>query len=370
MFSNFVTISNKKPAIRDKFATCYMIHDTKKQFLMGSKVVVKAALRAGAEAFFGYPITPTTEILEFWAEEALNNKKLLFLQTEDEMAAGFAVIGAVLSGKKTFTATAGPGNVLIQDAFGMAEAMRIPIVAIIGQRGGPSTGTVIYSQQEVTLTCFGGHGEGLRIVYSPSSSDELFRLVIKAFNSAWQYRFPAFILTDGYLLKMKEEVIFEKPKKIIKSSPILPKKGFVNLRNCYSFEEELYEVLEKNEKDYQKLAPKIEEYEIFGSKNPEILVFAHGIIASSVKEAISSLPKSMKVALFRPITLRPFPQKEASKAVRVAKKILFVESSFGQLARLVKDNLFGLKIGYDTLFSPALGITPEEIADKIKRIYK
>ncbi len=341
----------------------------KKEFLMGSKIAVKAALSAGAEAFFGYPITPTTEILEFWAREAENNKKLLFLQTEDEMAAGFATIGAVLSGKKSFTATAGPGNVLIQDAFGMAEAMRIPTVAIIGQRGGPSTGTVIYSQQEVTLTCFGGHGEGHRIVYSPSSLDELYQLVIKAFNSAWQYRFPAFILTDGYLLKMKDEVLLKKPENLIASSPILPKKGFVNLRNCYSFEEELYEVLEKNEKDYQKITPKVKDFEIFGSKNPKILVFSHGIIASSVKAAISSLPKSMKVALFRPITLRPFSQKEALKVASISKKILFVESSLGQFARIVKDNLFGLKIDYDFLYKPALGITPEEIYQKIKKSY-
>ena len=106
------------------------------------------------------------------------------------MSAGFAMIGAILVGKKAFTATAGPGNILAQDAFAMAENMRLPTVAFIMQRGGPSTGTVIYSQQELNLTCFGGNGEGLRIVYSASGIQDLYDYTIKSFNAAWKYRFP------------------------------------------------------------------------------------------------------------------------------------------------------------------------------------
>jgi len=343
---------------------------TKKEFLMGSKVAVKAALAAGAELFFGYPITPTTEILEFWAEEASHNPKLGLLQTEDEMAAGFALIGAVLVGKKAFTTTAGPGNVLAQDAFGMAEAMRLPIVAIIGQRGGPSTGTVIYSQQEVTLTTHGAHGEGHRIVYSPHSLEELYYLVIKAFKTAWRYYFPTFVLTDGYLLKMKGEVKLKNYPTSFVSRPLLPKESFVNLRNCYSLEEELHQVLTKNEKEFQKIAPKVVEYEVFGSPKPRLVIFAHGIVAASAKAAIQSLlEEGKKVALFRPITLRPFPTQAALKAVLGAKKILFIESSLGQLANLVKDALFGLKIEQETFYQPALGITPEEIFQKVKEVY-
>src|SRR3990172_8074719 len=161
-----------------------------KELLIGDEVLVKAALKVGATMMTGYPITPATEIMMAWAKTASKNKDLIFLQTEDEMSAGFALIGAILAGKKAFTASAGPGNVLLQDPFSMAENMRLPIVAFIMQRGGPSTGTVIYSQQEVNLTCFGGNGEGLRIVYSPSNHQDLYDYGIKVFNTAWKYLFP------------------------------------------------------------------------------------------------------------------------------------------------------------------------------------
>jgi len=103
-----------------------------------------------------------------WSKESDKKKDLIFLQTEDEIAAGFAVCGSIVAGKKTFTTTSGPGTILMQDSLSMAEGMRLPFVAIIAQRGGPSSGTVIYSQQEVNLAIHGGNGEGLRIVYSPS----------------------------------------------------------------------------------------------------------------------------------------------------------------------------------------------------------
>ena len=146
-----------------------------KQFLTGSEVVVRACVDAGAKVMFGYPITPGTEILTNWIKHAeASGGKLKYLQTEDEIAAGFCVCGAVMAGKKTFTATAGPGTVLMQDALSMADGMRLPMVVVVVQRGGPSSGTVIYSQQEVNLAIHGGNGEGLRLVYSPSNLTELY----------------------------------------------------------------------------------------------------------------------------------------------------------------------------------------------------
>jgi len=124
-----------------------------KQFLTGAEVVVKACIDAGAKMMFGYPITPGTEILSHWIREAQTDKSLKYLQTEDEIAAGFCVCGAVLAGEKAFTATAGPGTVLMQDALSMADGMRLPVVVIVVQRGGPSSGTVIYSQQGIAKNC-------------------------------------------------------------------------------------------------------------------------------------------------------------------------------------------------------------------------
>jgi uncharacterized YkwD family protein len=159
------------------------IQGEQKAFMTGNEAVAWAALAAGAEIMYGYPITPQNEIMQYWTRLAPKYDKK-FLQTEDELSAGFTTVGGVLAGRRAFTATAGPGNVLMQEPMSMAEAMRIPTVVVVQQRGGPSTATVIYSQQEVTLTCFGGNGEGLRVVYSTSSHQELFDYTIKAFNTA------------------------------------------------------------------------------------------------------------------------------------------------------------------------------------------
>ena len=210
------------------------------KLITGNEAVVTGALDAGAEIMFGYPITPATEILHSWVRKCEKNKKIQCLQTEDEIAAGFGVLGAVLGGKKSFTASAGPGHILLQDALAMAENLRLPFVGVMMQRGGPSTGTVNFGQQEVNLAIHGGNGDGLRIVYSASSILELYTLTIKAFDSAWRYRFPTILLGDGYLGKMSATVELPKPLHPVGVKPILPGKSTpVYLRNCYSKETDL-----------------------------------------------------------------------------------------------------------------------------------
>lgn len=135
------------------------------------------------------------------------------MQTEDELSAGFATTGGVMAGSKAFTATAGSGSVLMQEPMAMAEMMRLPTVTVVQQRGGPSTATVIYSQQEVTLTTMGGNGEGIRVVYSTAGHKDLYDYTIKAFNIAWKYRFPTFVLGDGYQAKMREPLTIYDPER-------------------------------------------------------------------------------------------------------------------------------------------------------------
>ncbi len=354
----------------------------KKTLITGNEIVVKSALAAGAKAYFGYPITPATEIMTEWDKEYEQRKDLIFLQTEDEMSAGFAMIGSVLTGIKTFTATSGPGNILMQDAFAMAEAMRIPTVAIIGQRGGPSTGSVIYSQQELTLTAFGGNGEGYRIVYSPTNLQELYDHIIKAFNTAWKYKFPVFVLTDGYTLKTRALVELTKPKNIVKSYPLVLKSkirnnskesNYQNLNNTFATEEQCYQANINLLNAFNKIKDKITESEIYSlSKNPKTLIIAHGIVAASVKQAINDSKNlayrqaGRKVKLFRPITLNPFPDKNLKKNLKGIKKIIIVESAANQLLKLVKENIYGAKIPIQTYCRPGLGISPEEIIKLIK----
>lgn len=352
-----------------------------KELLTGNEVLVRGALAAGAKMMTGYPITPSTEIIEHWSKEVANNPDLKYIQTEDEMSAGFALIGANLAGAKAFTASAGPGHVLMQDAFSMAENMRLPTVAFIMQRGGPSTGTVIYSQQELNLACFGGNGEGLRIVYSTSGLQDLYDYSIKAFNTAWKYRFPTFVLGDGYQSKMLSEVQIYDPKEknieIVDSTAYLlnPNKNpneYINLRNTYNLEEELADVLMSHHKAYQDITPEVVEYEDIHTLDAEVVIFAHGIVSSAAKEAQEYLrSKNMKVGLFRPITLSPFPVDSATQVLKNKKAILFVESSLGQFARLVKGSLnFSCELKVYELFRPALGIDAQEIIRELEKIFK
>jgi 2-oxoglutarate ferredoxin oxidoreductase subunit alpha len=349
-----------------------------KDFLMGNQILAKAALSAGAKIMFGYPITPASEILETWVnlcdennqKQKTQNLKLQYLQTEDEMAAGFGTIGACLAGVPAFTATSGPGNILMQDAFSMAEALRIPIVAMIIQRGGLSTSTVIYSQEEVRLTCFGGNSEGFRIVYSTSNLQELYDYTLKAFKTAWQYRFPTFILADGYQGKMKGELEINsklKTEDLKLVEPIL--KPGVNLRNCYNLEEEIGEIINQYSNEYLQIREEIEEFEEYRLEEAETVIIAHGIVGAAVKPAVDRLSnEGQKVGLFRPITLRPFPAKGAKRILEKAKKIITIESAQGQLSDLFKNEFYGIEIPLIEINKPAVGFTPEEIYETITQL--
>lgn len=379
--------------------------------MQGNKIAAHAALNAGATNFFGYPITPSSEVFETWVQlcgdpenpnkSPVTEDKLQYLQCEDEMSSGFTMIGSCLAGKKAFTATAGPGNVLMQDAFSAAEALRIPTVAIIVQRGGLSTSTVIYSQEEVTLTCYGGNGEGFRVVYSPSTLQEYYKYTMKSFNTAWKYRYPTFVLADGYQGKMEGEIELRKmdQEDYIEPKPILlgeeRQKGIsTNLRNCYDQEEEINEVIEQYRKDYITDSKKLAESKSYKTRGSETIIIAHGIVATAARKAVDLLREDgIKVGLWRPITLRPLDKERLIKTLRGRKRIIFVESALGQLARLVNDALmYGLfghsdtntgtqenvrmkrnvrielaqNLNIETLFYPAIGINPEDIVKFVK----
>lgn len=366
-----------------------------KKFLMGAEALGRACRAAGAKAMYGYPITPSSEILHFWSKEACSPQGqkdgLVFLQSEDEIGASFMLVGGVLAGERCFTATGGPGHVLMQDAFSMAEAMRLPIVAFLNQRGGPSTSTVIYSQSEVTLACYGGNGNGFRIVYSPSTLQELYDYGIKVFNIAWKYRFPTFLLGDGYLAKMMGEVEVYAPeergiamvepeaymlekKRSRPMSEVMPSPEYHArvgtdgtvydcYRNCLNLEEETLAVNVEIKKAWDEVAPEIIEFEELGDRSAETLIIAHGIVAASARTAISKLKEQgVNARLFRPISLRPFPTEALRASAAGAKRIIVPESAFDQLAGLVRENLYGhCNVPIEEYGRPSMGITPSEI---------
>jgi 2-oxoglutarate/2-oxoacid ferredoxin oxidoreductase subunit alpha len=358
-----------------------IIGEPKKAFVTGNETAAWACLAAGADMMFGYPITPQNEIMHYWTRLAPKYERG-FLQTEDELSAGFTVCGSVQAGKKAFTATAGPGNVLMQEPFGMAEAMRLPLLAIIQQRGGPSSGTVVYSQQEVTLTTFGGNGEGMRIVYSTATHQEIYDYIIKGFNTAWKYRFPVFILGDGYQAKMREPMEMYDPEdrgiEMVKPYPLIGLEGKISegrapqhLCNIYSLEEELYEVVIKMAAEYEALQDKIVEYDEKYCDDADIIVVSHGVVSRAADDAVKILrAQGIKAGYFRPITLRPFPAKQLRAAIAKngAKKLLIAESAYGQLDRLTKQEIFGETVKIENLFMPGVGIIDYDIISKVKSV--
>lgn len=331
-----------------------------KKFMTGNQAAVQGAIDAGAKIMCGYPITPATEILQIWAEEVEKRKSLKVIQAEDETASGFNTIGSIIAGEKAFTATAGPGHILMQDGLSMAEAMRLPFVGVIMQRGGPSTGTVVYGQQEVTMACYGGNGEGHRIVYSTSNAQEIYDYTIKAFDSAWRYRFPTLVLGDGYQSKMSQVVDMKNKIRVIDSKPIITKDN-LNHRNCFNFESELAEQLVRDHNDFIKYTPKIVESEEYKVHDAKKVVVTHGIVSGAAREAVDVMcEKGMKVGMFRPITLQPLDFVSLTRIASRVEELLIVESSYGHFERLIKAGIYGLtKI--KTLQKPVESIEPEEI---------
>ncbi|MFA5158355.1 MAG: transketolase C-terminal domain-containing protein [Patescibacteria group bacterium] len=344
-----------------------------RKLITGNEAVVFGAIEGGAEAFFGYPITPATEILEGWAKLSDKNSNLKFLQAEDEIASGFAAIGAILAGTKAFTATAGIGHVLMQDAISMAENQRLPFVAVVAQRGGPSTGTVNYSQQELNLASFGGNGDGLRIVYSASSVEELYYLSAKIFSTAWKYRFPTILLSDGYLAKQKVTVKLSKPVKPFPESKIL-KEDIGNptyIRNCYGSEEEFAKILRKNIDDYKNIISKVSECESYKTAGVTDLIIAHGSPAASAKDAVDELRENkISAGLVRPITVRPLDCRTIASAAKIAKRIYIIESSFEQFSRTVIYKIPEIAGKVNLLLKPAEGISAEEIVNFVTKVKK
>jgi len=346
-------------------------------FMTGNEVCAWAAVAAEADIMYGYPITPQNEIMHYWTRLAPKHGKK-FLQTEDEISAGFTTLGGVMTGRRAFTATAGPGNVLMQESGNMAEMMRLPIVYIVQQRGGPSTATVIYAQQETILTAYGGNGEGHRVVYSTATHQDLYDYTIKAFNTAWKYRFPTYVLGDGYQAKMREPLTLydpaEKGAEFVAPEAILgdtthPDRAVKHLRNTYNTEDELYEVFMKNQADYDAMAPHIVEWDEKDCADAEVILVAHGVVARAALTAYHELrAQGKKVGYFRPITVRPFPGKQLAQACKGAKKLLIAESAHGQLVKLVQMEIFGAQVEIAPLLRPGVGITSEEIVDEYNKL--
>ncbi|HLR34831.1 MAG TPA: 3-methyl-2-oxobutanoate dehydrogenase subunit VorB [Tissierellales bacterium] len=347
-----------------------------KVLMKGNEAIGAAAIEAGCKYFFGYPITPQSELPEYMARE-LPKIGGVFLQAESEIAAINMVYGAAGSGVRVMTSSSSPGISLKQEGISYLAGAELPCVIVNIMRGGPGLGGIQPSQTDYfQATRGGGNGDYRLVVLAPANVQELVDLIIEGFDIADQYRNPVMILGDGMIGQMMEPIEFKEPKK-----RELPSKDWATVGTGGKREpniiNSLYlsaEVLEGHNKHLQAKYNTIKENEVkvesYNIEDADVVISAYGTTSRIAKTAISQLEKEgYKVGLIRPITLWPFPYEEFEKINKDCKGILTVEMNTGQM---IDDIEIAVKGKYPVYFHGRTGgmvPTPDEIIDKVKKIY-
>ena len=349
--------------------------------MKGNEAIAEALIREGVDGYFGYPITPQSEVIEYlMMEEPHKRTGMVVLQAESEVAAINMVYGAACTGKKVVTSSSSPGISLKQEGISYIAGSEIPCVVVNVVRGGPGLGTIQPSQADYfQSTKGGGHGDYHLIVLAPSSVQEMVDFVPLAFELAFKYRNPAMILSDGVIGQMMEKVELFEQKARLTNEEIIEKYGDWALTGKpesrpHNIITSLDLVAERQEKFNLKLGAKYEEikanevkYEKISCDDADYIFVAYGSSARICQKSIELARKEgIKVGLFRPITLYPFPYKEIMEMVPNLKGALAVEMSMGQMVEDVK-LATEFKIPVDH-FGRVGGMvpTPEEIVDALK----
>ncbi len=346
-----------------------------KVLMSGNNIIGEAAIRAGCRFYAGYPITPQNELTEYMAEHIRNAEGGVFIQSESEIAAINMIAGASATGLRVMTSSSSPGISLKQEGISSMAACELPGIIVNIMRGGPGLGNIRPSQGDYfQATRGGGHGDYRTIVLAPASGQELADLTMDAFDLADQYRTPVMILADGMMGQMMEPVIFKKPKPREYSEKFMlrgagsGKSKFIRglLLDPIDSEEHnwklarKYQVITKNE-------PRFEEYRIDDS---DMVIVAYGTAARIAKGAIKRLrDQGIKVGLFRPISLWPFPELKLRSLSAKIKNFLVFEMSTGQMLEDVRLALQGYaNIEFHGRPGGAVP-TPAELANVIAKIY-
>jgi 2-oxoglutarate ferredoxin oxidoreductase subunit alpha len=368
--------------------------------LQGNEACARGALYAGCTFFGGYPITPSTEIAEVLSIELpkIGGK---FIQMEDELGAMASVIGASLTGAKVLTASSGPGISLKQELIGYACIAEVPCVIINVMRGGPSTGMPTGpGQSDVQQAKWGTHGDHAVIALTPASCQEIFSETVRAFNLAEKYRMPVQVLYDEIVGHSRERIEFPEPGDLEvidreapsvspeKYKPFDPSFGDVPPLAAFGTDYRFHVtglnkaadgfpttkanlVDDEQRRQLRKVdaATDIEKNEEYLTEDAEIIIFAYGSTSRSARYAVNELRKEgIKVGLFRPITLWPFPEKRVAALAKQAKAIVVPEMNLGQMVLEVERVAKGAcKISF-------LGrvdgdpINPGQIMEKVKEV--
>ena len=310
--------------------------------MKGNEAIAEAAIQAGCRHYFGYPITPQTEIAAYMAKR-MPKIGGTFLQAESEIAAINMVYGVSSVGKRVMTSSSSPGISLKGEGISYLAGADLPALVVNCQRGGPGLGGIQPSQSDYfQATRGGGHGDYHMLVLAPASVQEMAQLTIRGFELADEYRMTVMVLADGTIGQMMEPVSFDFE---IKEQPEKPwATTGTGMKRAHNIVNSLYlspEVLEqKNIERFEKYE-KIKENEALAEEylldDAEIVIAAFGIAARVAKNAVNAArAEGIKAGLIRPITLWPFPEKTFKKVIGRAKQIISVELSMGQMIEDVR----------------------------------
>lgn len=342
--------------------------------MKGNEALAEAAIRAGCKCFFGYPITPQTEIAAYLAKYMPKNGGV-FLQAESEIAAINMVLGAASAGVRAMTSSSSPGISLKSEGVSYIAGSDLPCVIINVQRGGPGLGGIQPSQSDYwQATKALGHGDYQLLVYAPCSVQEMVDKVTLAFDMADEFRMPAMILADGLLGQMMEPVTFPERKTELPPKPWATNgHGFKREHNIvnslYLVPEELEKSILDRYKRYEVIKANHTEAESYLCDDADIVVTAYGAAARVAKSAVNrARAMGIKAGLFRPITLWPFPVNEINEACKNAKALLDVEMSMGQMIEDVKLAVNCSKPVH--FFGRTGGVipSPDEVLGEIKKL--
>ena len=350
--------------------------------MKGNEAIAHAAIRCGCDGYFGYPITPQNEVIETLAElKPWETTGMQVVQAESELASIYMVYGAAGAGKRAMTSSSSPGIALMQEGITYMAGAEVPGVFVNVQRGGPGLGTIQPSQGDYfQATRGGGNGDYNVIVLAPNSVQEMADFVDLAFELAFKYRNPAMILSDGVIGQMMEKVVLppQKPRRtdeeVIRECPWASTGKPKNRERVVITSLELKpEAMEARNIALQEKYRTIQENEVRYEQqmmdDADYAIVAFGSAARLAEKAIEiAREEGLKVGLFRPITLWPFPTKEIAELAKTKKGILVVEINAGQMVQDVRLAVNGA-VPVEQ-FGRLGGIVPEpeEIVDALKSL--
>ncbi len=347
-----------------------------KTLMYGNAAIGEAAIRAGCQCYFGYPITPQNELTEYMATHLSRREGCAFIQAESEIAAINMVYGASLAGARVMTSSSSPGISLKQEGISYLAACELPAVIVNMSRGGPGLGSISAAQSDYfQATRGGGHGDYRTIVLGPASVQELADLTHRAFDLADKYMMPVIILGDGMLGQMMEPIEFkhEAPSKLhLRERAVRGAKGRPRriIKTFTSNPAELEEINWSLFRRYQLIKKEETSFETYLVDDAELIVVAFGASARIARGAIKNArTEGLKVGMFRPITLWPFPSEKLKELARDTKQFLVFEMNMGQMLEDVQLSLEGK--GEISFHGRPGGVipTPSEILRVITRLY-